>query len=68
MKFGVRLDVYKVPEKSEHDPNILHAICSEGFVFNAAAKAATLNDPATGEAWVQVFRQPLKADAHYRII
>ena len=55
-------------EKSEHDPNILQAICLERFVFNAAAKAATLNDPATGEAWVQVFRQPLKADAHYRII
>jgi hypothetical protein len=34
-------------EKSEHDPNILHAIYLEGFVCNVLAEAATLKYPAT---------------------
>jgi len=34
-------------KKSERDPNIFSAICSEGFVFNVLAEAATLNAPAT---------------------
>jgi hypothetical protein len=29
--FRSKSALYKAPEKSEHDPNILHAICSEGF-------------------------------------
>ena len=48
--------IYKDSEKSEHDPNILHAICSKTFVFNAVAEAAALNDPTTDDSGVQVSR------------
>jgi hypothetical protein len=48
--------IYKDSEKSEHDPNILHAICSKSFVFNAVAEAAALNDPTTDDSGVQVSR------------
>jgi hypothetical protein len=38
-------------EKSEHDPNIFSRIYSEGFVVNILAQAATLNNPATRDAF-----------------
>jgi hypothetical protein len=43
-------------EKSEHDPNIFSDIYSEGFVFNAEAEAAALNDPTTDDSGVRVSR------------
>ena len=32
-------------KKSEHDPNIFSAICSEGFGFNAGAEAVAISGP-----------------------
>jgi hypothetical protein len=46
--------IYKASGKSEHDPNIFSGICSEDFVFNILAQAATLNNPATCDAFFKV--------------
>jgi len=59
LNFAVISDVYWALEKSEHDPNIFSGIYSEGFVFNAVAEAAAINDPATLDP---VFRFPGKVD------